>query len=139
MTDQQPAVNVSSFEALGALHDTITALARNEAAQREAKISAALTANGFTVIRTEPVEEAAAEPDTVARLRAEFAVRPETQPAHNWGALSSSYGTSLSVITDASVPPGEIHLRPRSRAHAEPERPAGWCPTCEGQPRQATS
>jgi hypothetical protein len=113
MTDQPAAVNVSSFEGLSALYDTITAMARSEAAEREAKIATSLAAS-YTVVRVDPVEQVAAEASTVARLKAEFAAAPEDQYPANWGPLTlqGSFGAFLPVVTDDTLPVGEVHLRP---------------------------
>jgi hypothetical protein len=129
----------TTLPALADLYATITAQANIDAAHREAKIAASLAAS-YTVVRVDPVEQVAAEPGTVARLKAEFAAAPEDRYPANWGPLTlqGSYGAFLPVITDDTLPVDEVHLRPHPRPEAEPERPAGWCPTCEGQPRDAS-
>ncbi len=191
----------TTLPALADLYATIAAQARTDAAHHEAKIAASLAAS-YTVVRTDPVEQVAAETTTVARLKAEFAAAPEDQYPANWGPLTlqGSYGAFLPVVTDDTLPVDEVHLRPHPRP-AEPkpgpnccicgttehgggafyenyrgrlfcwscadgrqpacplggqcdgvdcprraehgprpskQPPAGWCPTCEGQPRTAS-
>lgn len=91
-----------------------------------------------TMICTGTVEEVAGETVTLhAWLTAMRQRRDREGFTPDW--LGRIEHEGFPAVTDDSLPRGEIHLRPRRRPAAEPERPAGWCPTCEGQPRQAGS
>lgn len=91
-----------------------------------------------TMICTGTIEEVAGETVTLhAWLTAMRQRRDRDGFTPNW--LGRIEHEGFPAVTDDSLPPGEIHLRPRRRPAAERERPAGWCPTCEGKPRQANS
>ncbi|MFE5582527.1 hypothetical protein [Kitasatospora sp. NPDC056531] len=98
---------------LATLYATITAQARTEAAKREVKISAALTNAGYTVVRTQPVEEIAAEPATLVRLHKHLTSTPPSRLGVHPGQIGDF--TGFPAIADNTVPPGEVHLRPHPK------------------------
>lgn len=64
----------------------------------------------IVLITDEPVEELAAEPDTLAVLTAEMlAAIPPAKPRPIHVALCDD----TALVTDPAVPPGTIHLRPQ--------------------------
>jgi hypothetical protein len=77
----------------------------------EQVITARIEAAGLTVVRTDPVEEAAAHPAAIHRLRTE--VFRHALPTNVGGQIGQI--TGLPCVPDESLPPGEIHLRPHPR------------------------
>ncbi|MER7813832.1 hypothetical protein [Streptomyces sp. NPDC096153] len=65
------------------------------------------------LVRTDPVQQIAAEPDTLRQLLA--ALRPETQPAQAAPELIDACRngfTGWPLVRDSSLPPGVVHCRP---------------------------
>ncbi|MGW2371738.1 hypothetical protein [Kitasatospora sp. NPDC001683] len=107
---QLPAASIPQ---LADLYATITAQARVEAATREAGISAALTDAGFTVVRTQPVEQIAAEPATLGQLHKRLTSTLPSQLGRHPGQIGNL--TGIPAIADSTLPTGEIHLRPHPK------------------------
>jgi hypothetical protein len=82
-----------------------------ERRQLETAITTTVQKSGLAIVRTDPVEQVAAHPAAIHRLRTEIfqCSAPSRQPGQI-GRL-----TDLPVIPDDTVPPGEIHLRPHPR------------------------
>lgn len=72
------------------------------------RIAESLAAAGFHVVRTEPVEEAAANPPTIGRMIKTFAA-PGSVPQSTAPIAAL---TGWNVQTDLSLPDGYVHLRP---------------------------
>lgn len=85
---------------------------RQQAAAQEAAIEAYLAAGGFTVLRTNPVEQVAADRDTLNHLGAALA-RISARDTLSLGQIGQL--TGYPMVADDSLPPGEVHLRPRQR------------------------
>jgi hypothetical protein len=83
----------------------------------EHAIVTAIQGAGLTIVRTEPVQEVAASPAAVHRMRTEFfqqSVFPRVL-----GQIGSL--TDLPVVVDEAIPLGEVHLRPHPRPDGESE------------------
>lgn len=67
----------------------------------------------FVLVRTEPVQEIAAEPNTLAALTAALRTTvPKAKPRR--GQLGRLDGIDL--VADPALSPGTVHLRPRRTA-----------------------
>lgn len=79
-------------------------------------IAASLTAAGFTVVRTLPMEDVAANPITIGRMHLALA----TVADDPWTPSPAGL-TGWTVMRDDSLPDGEVHFRPRHKpADIEP-------------------
>lgn len=78
-------------------------------------ISTAVEAAGLAVVWADPVEEIAAHPAAVRRLRREIFDR--SAPSLVLGPMGSL--TDLPVIPDDSLPQDEVHLRPHPGLRSE--------------------
>jgi hypothetical protein len=87
-----------------------------ERARLEHAITTSVEAAGLPIVRTDPVEEVAAHPDAIHRLRSEIFDQQTPDPL--LGRIGSL--TGLPVIADDALPPGEVHLRPHPN-HRETE------------------
>lgn len=78
----------------------------------EHAITTAIEGAGLTIVRTDPVEQVAAHPASVHRLRTEVFQRGAPS-----GLLPGQIGrlADLPVVPDGTLPPGEVHLRPHPR------------------------
>jgi hypothetical protein len=81
----------------------------------EHAIVAAIEGAGLTIVRTEPVQEVAANSAAVHRMRTEFFQQSVFPRA--LGQIGSL--TDLPVIADEALPSGEVHLRPHPRPGGE--------------------
>ncbi|MEV1020682.1 hypothetical protein [Streptomyces sp. NPDC050264] len=63
----------------------------------------------FLLLHTEPVQEVAAEPSTLAALTSALRTVPVHEPGP--GQLGALVGIGL--VPDPAIPPGTLHLRPR--------------------------
>jgi hypothetical protein len=88
----------------------------------EAAIVTAVQDAGLTIVRTGPVEEVAAHPGTVNRLKTVVLGCFERVGASVGGPLPGPVTrvTGLPVTADHSLPPGEVHLRPHPRPAGGP-------------------
>lgn len=97
----------------------LAAVARSNAEAERTKLADAFTAMaeaaGLTVVRADPFEEAVVHPGTLVVLRRMG--EPGDDRSHTaWGGQIGRLDVpTVPVITDTTVPPGEIHLRPYSR------------------------
>ncbi|MFE0036806.1 hypothetical protein [Streptomyces sp. NPDC059015] len=65
------------------------------------------------LVRTDPVQEIAADPETLDRLIT--ALRPETQPAQATPELIDAFRNGFfgwPLVRDTSLRPGVVHCRP---------------------------
>jgi hypothetical protein len=92
---------------------TIATECRVPKPRRTGERSTASTASGLTVVTTDPVEEIAAEPATLDRLKRQFL----EVPAGRIGALPGQIGDffGFPLMVDEGLPPGEVHMRPMYR------------------------
>jgi hypothetical protein len=81
----------------------------------EHAIVTAIQGAGLTIVRTEPVQQVAANPAAVHRMRTEIFQQSAFPRA--LGQIGSL--TDLPVVIDESLPPGEVHLRPHPRPGGE--------------------
>lgn len=93
-----------------------------EQLQLEAAIVTAVEAARLTIVRSGPVEEVAAHPGTVSRLKTALWGCFERPDVPSTPGLPSPVGrlTDLPVIADWSLPAGEVHLRPHPRTTTGP-------------------
>lgn len=71
-------------------------------------------------MRTEPVQEVAAEPDTIARFKT--ALSPYTKPAQATPEILHAAATmGWPLVADPALMPGIVHFRPITRA--APDQP----------------
>jgi hypothetical protein len=83
----------------------------------EHAIVSAIEGAGLTIVRTEPVQQVAANPAAVHRMRTEIFQQSVFPRA--LGQIGSL--TDLPVIADEALPVGEVHLRPHPLTTGEAE------------------
>jgi hypothetical protein len=81
----------------------------------EHAIVIAIEGAGLTVVRTEPVQQVAANSAAVHRMRTE--IFQQSVFPRSLGQIGSL--TDLPVVVDEALPPGEVHLRPHPRPAGE--------------------
>lgn len=90
--------------------------ARAEVDAERAKLATAFTAMaeeaGLTVVRTDPFEEAVVHPGTLGVLRRMVEPGNDRSPTVWGGQIGRLDVPTVPVLTDTTVPPSELHLRP---------------------------
>ncbi|MGW6912525.1 hypothetical protein ACWGB8_01685 [Kitasatospora sp. NPDC054939] len=79
---------------------------------------------GFRVVTTGPVEEVAAEPVTLGRLKTQFFSGPADRGGFAAGQVGEFFGFPL--VPDGSLPAGEVHLRPAVAQQGQPDDGTGY-------------
>lgn len=104
-------VQPPTWTAMAALAERAHAEFLAEQLRLEHAITTAIEGAGLTIVRADPVQEVAAHPAAIHRLRTEVFHRglPSGLP----GQIGQLDG--LPVIPDESLPPGEVRLRPHPR------------------------
>ncbi|MFE7853732.1 hypothetical protein [Streptomyces sp. NPDC057403] len=73
-------------------------------------------ARALYVVTVEPVQEVAAEPDTLAAITE--ALRRRAQPVDDMATLTPLMG--VPIVTDPALPPGFVYLRPTPAPKEQP-------------------
>lgn len=104
---------------LAAAAERADAARRRQLTAPEAEVMAGLNAIGVTgIVRIDPVEEVAAEGATLA------AFADHCPRLLGWGTQSGlNFGGFGPLFTDPTLPPGQVHLRPRTFPKPEESSP----------------
>lgn len=120
-----PQPPVPTLEAMAELAAAVQAGYVADRLRLEHAITTSIEDAGLTIVRADPVEQVAAHPSSITRLRS--AIEAELPSHELWGAgitrhspcaddyLAPGRYADLPLVPDDTLPPGEVHLRPHPR------------------------